>query len=85
MAGLHEDAARTRKALRIADALQRLGATAEQAAQLPDAGWLMAAQLADCREPSAATRAVVVTILEQREARRFQGDPFDLLPNQGRP
>lgn len=71
MAGVREEAARTKKALAYADALQKVGGTALAAAQLPDAGWELARQLAGWKTlPSAATKAMVVTMLAEREAGR---------------
>lgn len=63
-------------ALRLADVLAAHGADAEAVAALPDAGWAMAAALADCRPgyiPSSATRAAVVSALVERFS---PTDPF---------
>lgn len=78
MPGLHEEAARTRKALRLRDVLLAHKATALEAAQMPAEGWDTVAQLADTRQPSDATKALVVLLLESAEAEalRCGPDPF---------
>jgi hypothetical protein len=69
--GLYEEAARTRKALAYADAIARAGGTAKGAATMPDLAWRLAQVAADWpTAPSGRTKAVVVTLLEEREARR---------------
>lgn len=81
---LYEAEARTLKAHAYADVLKRHQATAADTAQLPEAGWEMIRTL--CAAPyntrplaSGETRAVVVALLEAREAAQLasQGcDPF---------
>lgn len=75
MPGLHEDAARTRKAWKLVDVLTAHGATALEAAQLPEEGWEALAQLAGTRPASPATRAVAVTLLEAKEAAQLRCPP----------
>lgn len=71
----HEAAARTAKALKLADvfASHLDGESPDAIAVLPETGWERAAFLADVSLPSEATRAVVVTILRQRSKHT---DPF---------
>jgi hypothetical protein len=87
MTGLHEEAARTRKALRLRDVLIAHGATALEAAAMPALGWDVVAQLGGCRPPSDATKAQVVLLLESREAEALRcgpnPDPFAGLPGCG--
>lgn len=64
---------RTAKAARIADVLRHHGATADQVATLPPAGWAMAAELAGTKPPSVETQQAVVTLLRHD---LVVGDPF---------
>lgn len=83
-----ESANRTQVALLLAGTLAGHGATADQAAALPDLGWRLAVEAtaltvdpddwtpAEDYTPSAATRAAVVTVLRSRE----RTDPFAGFP-----
>lgn len=76
---LHEEAARTRKALAYASCIRQHGGTALEAAQLPPEGWeAVQALIGWSTPPSPATMAVVVTMLEGMEAAelRCPPDPF---------
>ena len=57
-----------RKATLLANVLAAHGATAAQAAALPDEGWATTAALACVSLPSDETRAMVVGIMESRES-----------------
>lgn len=70
MTTTHEAMARARKALRLADTLTSHGAAAETAEALTDTEWAKVARVAGVRVPSAATRALVVDLLRDRERRR---------------
>lgn len=58
-----EAAGRTRKALKLSEVLVRQGATAEQAAVLPETHRRIVAELAGCPAPSEETWAVVVELV----------------------
>lgn len=61
---------RFRKAARIADALQRAGASADQVPMLNEATWKVAEAQAGCKSSSLVTRALVEEILRDREVER---------------
>lgn len=61
--------ARERKALRIAEALERAGITADEAATGEGKEWAMAAKLAGTRMPSIETRQIVLALMRDREKR----------------
>jgi hypothetical protein len=86
-----EEANRAAKATAYADCLQAHGASAAAVAVMPPAGWELARQLCGWPTlPSDQTKAMVVDLMREREARRvFYGpqpppppppDPFDGLP-----
>jgi len=60
--------ARERKAAKIADALQKIGITSDEAATATENEYGMAAELAGTKVPSAATWAVVVDMLRRSQA-----------------
>lgn len=66
-------AARTRKAYAIAEALLQADCNAWLASRMTDNEWNLAAKAAGVKEPSADTRRMVVSVLEDREARIQQG------------
>ena len=57
--------ARFTKATALACRIRRDGITADQAEAAPESWWLAAATQAGVRPPSAATRALVVTMLRE--------------------
>lgn len=63
----YEAAARTAKAAKLADVLIAHGATAAQAAELPESHRQVVAELAGTRLPSPTTWAQVVDQLRARE------------------
>jgi hypothetical protein len=77
----YEEAGRFRKATAIATVLECQGVTAERAADLNPAAWLVAAKAANVNNPSEQTQQLVVIVLQERE-RLANTDPFDGLPNQ---
>jgi hypothetical protein len=87
--GVEETAARTRKALRLVNAIVSAGGTADQADAMDLAGWRNAARVASAQvgttvhEPSPATRRMVVSLLRSAEARAARdagADPLEGLP-----
>lgn len=65
----YEQAARLRKAHRIADVLRALDVDHETAGHLAEAGWTQAAEAAEVRYPSIETRHAVIAILSARQPR----------------
>lgn len=81
----HESAARTAKAIHLADVLQKAGVTASEAINLNPELWDQAVEVANAafgthhQLPSPATKAMVVALLEDRE-RLADSDPLAGLP-----
>lgn len=71
-----ESANRTRKALRLADTIERAGGDVAYARGLTDAGWLLVAAVARVGEPSPATRSATIAALQERG---LDDDPFEGL------
>lgn len=61
---------RERKALRIAEALERAGITADEAATGEGKEWAMAAKLAGTNVPSVSTQQIVLALMREREKSR---------------
>lgn len=77
----HEHAARTEKAMRLADALTTAGASAADVPHLTAWDWATAEAAAGTRPASTATRSMVHGILLGREAERAaEADPFASFP-----
>ena len=60
-------AARDKKAMRLADLLQRANITAAEAERASEADWRLAAEGAGVRPPSKATVEIVIAMLKERE------------------
>ena len=78
MTNLYESAARTRKALALFDQARAWHITAAQLAEDDDMREHLVA-LAAVNPASAATWAVVLTLLEEAEASPPPADPFDVF------
>jgi hypothetical protein len=66
----HELPARFSKALTLADLLDAAGVDSAGVRLMDSANWLQAAVAANVRKPSAATRELVLFMLESRERAR---------------
>lgn len=65
----YERAGRLEKAVKLADALTRLGVDdPEIVKELSENSWVRLARAAHCKPPSEATISVVLTMLEDRQA-----------------
>lgn len=80
MSNRHEEQARVRKATAIATVLDQAGVDSTHAAELAELHWQLAAAAAEVNLPSERSRAIVITILQERE-RLANTDPFDGLPS----
>lgn len=70
-AKLHEELARLRKAVKLADAIDSVGFSPADLERMRDVhGWAQVATLAGVSLPSAATQALVSELLTSREAMR---------------
>jgi hypothetical protein len=79
---IYEDEARTRKVLKLAEVFRAKDATSDQVAKLDKSGWTAASELAGIHNPSAETRASVVSALRAGEETRakYAADPFAGFP-----
>lgn len=77
MSNPYQEAARTKKAIRLAVAIRAADGTAQSAELMNNGQWKMASQAAGVNPPSRETITEVIAQLRAMESyKKFEGDPF---------